>query len=180
MSTNWYALRSKPRKEASVSRQARARGFEAFYPCIRVQPVDPRSSRIRPFFPNYLFVRADLEVSGLSTFQYMPHAIGLVCFGGEPAPVSELIVEAIRKKIARISAAGGELFESLSPGDRVWIEAGPLSGYEAVFDARLRGSERVRVLLKMLSDQYVPVELSAGVIEKASSSSSQSAYRHAH
>ncbi len=39
------------------------------------------------------------------------------------------------------------------------ITSGPFAGYEAIFDARLSGGERVRVLLTMLNDRHVPAEV---------------------
>ena len=166
MARYWYALRSKPRKEEVLWRQLHAQEFEVFFPRLKVQPVNPRSRKLRPYFPGYMFVSVDIEVVGLSTFQWMPHAIGLVSFDGEPASVPENFIYAIRKRVEEIAAAGGELFDGLKQGDPVNISSGPFSGYEALFDTRLPGSERVRVLLKMLSDRRIPIELNAGQIER--------------
>lgn len=166
MTTRWYALRSKPRKEDVLWRQIKAQDYEIFYPRIRVQPVNPRSKKVRPYFPGYMFIRVDLEEVGKSTFNWMPHAIGLVSFGGEPAWVPDNLVHAVRKRVDEINEAGGELFEGLQEGDEIRIKEGPFSGYEAIFDARIPGSERVRVLIQMLSDRQVPVELRAGQISK--------------
>jgi len=113
-----------------------------------------------------MFVQADLQDVGLSTFQYMPYAIGLVCFGGEPAHVPESLILAIRRRVEEIAEVGGELFDGLKRGDQVWIQDGPFADYQAIFDARLDGGERVRVLLKMLNDRFVPVEIDAAMIEK--------------
>jgi transcriptional antiterminator RfaH len=68
--------------------------------------------------------------------------------------------------VEEIAAAGGEFYDGLKPGDLVRISSGPFAGYEAIFDARLPGSERVRVLIQMLSDRSVPVELKAGQVER--------------
>jgi len=163
----WYALRSKPRKEDIVWRQVTQSGCETFYPRIRVNPVNPRSRKVQPYFPGYLFVLADLDQVGVSTFQWMPHTLGLVSFGGEPAYVPENLIIALRKRVEEIAAAGGELFDGLQPGDPVLINSGPFSGYEAIFDARLPGSERVRVLLEFLGNQRrLTVELNASQIAK--------------
>lgn len=163
----WYALRSKPRKEDIVWRQVTQSGYETFYPRIRVNPVNPRSRKVQPYFPGYLFVLADLDQVGVSTFQWMPHTLGLVSFGGEPAYVPENLIIALRKRVEEIAAAGGELFDGLQPGDPVLINSGPFSGYEAIFDARLPGSERVRVLLEFLGNQRrLAVELNASQIAK--------------
>jgi transcription antitermination factor NusG len=167
MPKQWYALRSKPRKEEVVWRQVRNQGHEAFYPRLKVQPVNPRSRTVRPYFPGYLFVNVDLEDIGQSLFQWMPHSIGLVSFGGDPAPVPENLIQAIRKRVEEIAAAGGELYDGLQPGDTVQISEGPFRGFEAIFDARLPGDARVRVLLELLGSQrQVPVELRAGQIRK--------------
>ena len=164
MTLLWFALKSHPYKEDLLKHQAETHGFEVFYPRIRVQPVNPRSRRIHPYFPGYLFVHIDLEESGTSIFQWMPYASGLVSFGGEPSAVPDALIVAIRKRVGEIAEAGGELFDHLKAGDPVLIQGGPFEGYGAVFDTRISGSERVRVLLKILNNQSVRVELSAGQI----------------
>jgi transcription antitermination factor NusG len=167
MSQLWYALRSKPRKEDVVWRQVNLQGFEVFYPRLRVNPVNPRSRKVKPYFPGYLFVNADLEEVGLSVFQWMPHSLGIVKVGDEPAHVPENLIHALRKRVEEIAQAGGEVFDGLKRGDTVLISDGPFRGYEAIFDARLPGSERVRVLLELLGNQRkVPVELNAGLIRR--------------
>ena len=113
-----------------------------------------------------MFVRTDLEASGLSTFQWMPHSTGLVCFGGEPSVVPENLIHAIRRRVEEIAQAGGEVFDGLKPGDVIRISYGPFEGYEAIFDARLPGSARVRVLLQLLSERRVPLELDVSHIQQ--------------
>lgn len=166
MAQQWYALRSKPRKEDIVWKQVHDRGYEVFFPRIRVHPVNPRSRKVKPYFPGYIFVRLDLEELGNSVIQWMPHTVGLVSFGGEPAPVPDHLIHAIRRRVEEIASAGGEVFDGLKQGEVVRIDHGPFEGYEAIFDARLPGSERVRVLLKILSNRQVSVELDAAHIKQ--------------
>lgn len=165
MSFQWYVLRSKPHKEALVWQQVLSHGLETYYPRLKVRPVNPRSRKIRPYFPGYLFVHADLDRVGLSIFQWMPHALGLVCFGGVPAPVPGELIAGIRQRLEEIQTAGGELLHRVKPGDRVVIQDGPFAGYEAIFDVRLSGKDRVRVLLQLLNDRCIPMELRAGQIK---------------
>ena len=166
MPSNWYAISSHPNKEEVLWRHMISKGIEVFYPRIRVQPVNPRSRKVRPYFPGYMFVQIDLDEAGLSTFQWMPYAKGLVSFGGDPAIVPDALIHAIRSKIEAVSADGGENLEGLKSGDTVVIDTGPFEGYEAIFDMRISGSERVRVLLKMLNKGQIPLELKAGSIRK--------------
>ena len=166
MSTaSWYVIHSKPRKENQVNAYLQAQGFETFYPTLRVQPVNPRASRIRPYFPRYLFVHANLDEVGVSALQWLPGAIGLVSFDGQPVPVPAHVVHELKRRVAEIRAAGGLVLDGLQPGDSVHITRGPFAGYEAIFDTRLSGSERVQVLLQMLG-RLVKVQVSAGAIEK--------------
>jgi transcription antitermination factor NusG len=166
MAILWYALRSKPRKEDAVWQQLHSKGFEVFYPRIRVHPVNPRSKKHKPYFPGYMFIQVDLDEVGLSTFQWMPHTLGLVNFGGDVVDVPEALIHAISKRVEEIGHSGGEVFDGLKSGDHVMIQAGPFEGYEAIFDTRLPGTERVRILLQFLSDRKVPVELDASNIKQ--------------
>jgi transcription antitermination factor NusG len=166
MPESWYALRSKPRKEEVLWKQLLAREIEVFFPRMRVHPVNPRSRKLRPYFPGYLFVQVDLEAVGSSKFNWMPFAIGLVSFDGEPAVVPEGLINEVRKRVDEIAAVGGEFYDGLQPGDPVRISSGPFTGYEAIFDMRLPGSERVRVLIQMLTDRNMPLELKAGQVQR--------------
>ena len=150
MSAIWYALHSKPRKEAALERQARAEGFEVYLPQVRVKPVNPRSRKWVPYFPGYLFVHVELPAVGASRFNWMPYAQGLVSFGGEPASVPESLVRAVRARVEELVRERVSANVGLRPGDRVSICEGPLAGYQAVFQAHLSGAERVRVLLRVL------------------------------
>jgi transcriptional antiterminator RfaH len=175
MSLHWYALRSKPRKEEAAWRQALSMGFEVYFPRLRVHPVNPRSRKLQAYFPGYLFVNVDIEQVGISVFQWMPQTLGLVSFGGEPSIVPESLIVTIDQRVDQINAAGGEVFEGLKPGDVVWIRDGPFQGFEAIFDARLPGSERVRVLLEFLGNRrQVAVELDAAQILRHQKLRSQS------
>ena len=165
MSTAWYVLHSKPRKEEFLWEQLLAHGLDAFCPRIRVQTVNPRARKIKPYFPGYLFVHLDLERLNPSMLRWMPGATGLVSFGGEPAHVPDSLMHAIQKRVEEINAAGGEQLERLQPGEPVVIQSGPFAGYEAIFDARLPGNERVRVLLKLLQKRQVTLDLPAGQIQ---------------
>jgi transcriptional antiterminator RfaH len=166
MNLQWYVLRSKPNKELTIWRELTMQGFECFYPQLRVRPVNPRSHKIRPYFPGYVFLHTDIDQARASTFQWMPFSNGLVTFGDIPATVPENLIQAIRRHVEEINAAGGEQLAGLKQGDPVLVQGGPFDGYEAIFDARLPGKERVRVLLKLLQVRQVDVELPAQQIQR--------------
>jgi transcription elongation factor/antiterminator RfaH len=167
MSACWYVLHSKPNKEELLWEQLGIRKVESFYPRIRVQTVNPRARKIKPYFPGYVFVHVDLDQVSLSTLQWMPGATGFVSFDSQPSMVPEALIHAVKKRVDEINSAGGEIFDGLKQGDVVEIQSGPFAGYEAIFDARLPGSERVRVLLKMLlRGKSTKMEIPAGLLER--------------
>ena len=85
---------------------------------------------------------------------------------GEPNAIPETLIEAIRQRVEEINRAGGEQFAGLKKGDAVQIESGPFASYEAIFDASLAGSERVRVLLQLMQGRAMRVEMPAQAVQK--------------
>jgi len=162
---HWYAIRSHPHQEDALARELEARNVEVFYPRLRVNPVNPRARKVRPYFPGYLFVWADLSKTGASFFQWLPYSVGLVSFSEQPPVVPDNLIQALKKRLSEIDAAGGETLDMLKPNQRVTIQSGPFAGYEAIFDARIAGSQRVRVLLEMLNQRQVQLELNAGQVQ---------------
>jgi transcription antitermination factor NusG len=126
----WYALRVRSNFEQRVSTALRGRGFEEFLPQYRSRRA--WSDRIKeislPLFPGYIFCRLNplyrlpiLQTAGV---------IEIVGVGGQPYPVAEGEMAAIRRVLA-----GGV---SVSPwpfvraGQRVEIHQGPLAGLEGI------------------------------------------------
>jgi len=159
MAISWYAMRSKPNKEDFLAGQLDSYGIEVFYPRIRVIPVNPRARKAIPYFPNYLFVHVDLDVTNVSMLRWMPGASGLVSFDGVPASVPDLLIGALKKQVDSLNASTRSVLDGLKPGDPVLVYSGPFAGYEAIFDARIPGRDRVRVLLGFLQKRQVPLEL---------------------
>jgi len=165
----WYALHTKPHAERQVEETLRQRNIEAYLPILHVKTRRGRSS-IRPFFPRYLFARADLDEVGLWSLHYMPGMRGVVMFGGVPATVDERVIEHIRERLAQVDVVDkqGEILES---GDRVRIVAGPFMDLEAIFDRRLSAQGRVRVLIELIqrwnkSERWMKVDVDAEVLRK--------------
>ena len=165
MTLQWYVLRSKPNKELTLWRELTARGFECFYPQLQVRPVNPRSRKARAYFPGYLFLQTDMEQVGTSTFQWMPFSSGYISFDGVPATVPDTMIQAIRRHVDQINGESSNRLAGIRPGEVVMIEGGPFDGYEAIFDISIPGSERVRVLLKLLQARQLSVELPAAQVQ---------------
>lgn len=166
MAAHWYALRVKPHKERIVYQLLQAEKVPTYFPSVKVKPVNPRSAKIRPYFPGYMFVQADLQELGENAFRWTPGVHGLVRYGDTPAVVPDGLIIELKQRLEAIAASGGLVMSQIKPGDRVRIHSGPFAGYDAIFDAYLPGQERVRVLLAFLSRQPKPVYLDADVIDR--------------
>jgi transcription elongation factor/antiterminator RfaH len=164
MTQHWYALRVKPHKETAVYQLLQAREVDTYYPTLKVKPKNPRAARERPYFPGYLFVRANLEEVGVNAFSWLPGTSGLVAFGEIPAVVPDHLVQELKRRLAQLKVEAESVLDYLRKGDRVRIVSGPFQGYEAIFDSRAPGKERVQVLLAFLSSHPHPVKLDAADI----------------
>lgn len=166
MGMKWYALHTKPHKETIVSDILESKDIEHYCPTLRVKPVNPRARRERPYFPGYLFVHVDLDDVGTDALRWVENTHGLVRFGDTPAVVPDNLIHQLRRRLSEVKSETDLRLEGIRPGDEVTIVEGPLAGYQAIFDTRLRGSDRVQVLLKILSQGQQRVQLSADDIRK--------------
>jgi len=163
----WYTLHVKPHKEMQVYRYLRSAGrdLDVYYPSFTVDPVNPRSSRIRPYFPRYLFVEAILDELGENFLQWIPGSVGLVCFGGEPAIVPDNFVLELKRRVTEFQKAGGPPGDDIKAGDRIRVASGPFADCEGVFHTWLSGEERVQVFLEWLG-RRVTVTMKAHDLRK--------------
>lgn len=166
---SWYALQSKPHKEFQVRASLTTRGLEVFLPSLTRTLPRTRTRIEKPFFPNYLFVRADLQEVGLSALQYTPGLRRVIALGdNKPTPVPDQIIEHIQRRLATMSTFD-QTGQVLKHGDRVVITSGALKDYEALFDRRLSPEGRVRLLIYLLARQ-VPLAVTTDMIRKVRSS----------
>ncbi len=162
----WYALNSKPKSEQYVCEILFSRGIEVYLPLWHPPKGPGQVSKARPYFPSYLFARADLEVIGISALQYLPGVRRLVFCGDQPAQIEEAAIDEIRRRLAELDETVlDSVGRRLNQGDRVLITAGAFQGYEAIFDRRLSSGERVRVLIDFLQKR-TPLELESQMIQK--------------
>ena len=164
MTSQWYALHVKPRKERMVHDGLSAKDLEVFYPVIKKKPANPRAKKEQPFFPGYLFICLDLDVVGTNALKWTEGAHGLVEFGGEPAAVPDMLIGELKVQVTNFKFNLEN--EQLRPGDPVRIVKAPFDGYEAIFDAHLAAKDRIQVMLTFLSAQPKKLQLQSSEIIK--------------
>jgi len=118
---------------------------------------------VKPLFPNYIFGNFD-PVHDYTLVKYGKGVNKIVSFGNTPAPVSELVIGEIKK---RIDATGiVKIKFDLKENDPVRVKIRPFPRISSAFLKKwLPERERVRILLNMIG--YQPqIELHYSMIEK--------------
>ncbi len=153
LAAHWYVLQSKVHKEEVLWQRLRARGFEVFYPRLFVHNKKTKSLKIRPYFPGYLFVHLNLDEVCASYFQWMPDAIGLVSFEDQPTWIPDQFIQAVQGHLKKVAAIGERLLAGFDEGELPEAGDGSQNPYQAIFDSRLTGEERVEALYRLLRDE---------------------------
>lgn len=147
----WYVIYTKPHKEPLVNGQLADRGLEVFFPTLQFDRGYNRGIRLEPFFPHYLFVKADLMAEEARDLRYLPGVRTVVHFAGRPAVVPDEVLTLLRERLepyeAKVLRRSEWLFK---PGQPVVVAEGPFAGFEAIFQRGLNGSERAQILLKLI------------------------------
>jgi len=173
----WYAVQTKPRGEFLANGVlGSVPGVEVYLPTLRVNPVNPRARKLCPFFPGYLFVCADLDQVGPSAIQWSAGVSRIVSSGETPLSIPEGVIAEIRRRVAYTRQEDPLGVGRFQRGDRVRITSGPFAGYEGMFDARLGGQMRSRILLDFVGRLTV-AELDIRTLEKIESGSGRSPQR---
>lgn len=168
---DWYALYTKPHAEYQVVAVIKQKDVEYYLPEIMVTTAKQVKKKV-PFFPNYLFVRIDLEVFPISDLRWIPGLRHAVSFNGRPAAVPQAMISLIRQKLDTMNMHGGIPSHSFKSGDSVRVIQGPFEGMIGVFE-ETTPANRVRILLTILGNinrAQVPI----AAVEKVSSTDATS------
>jgi transcriptional antiterminator RfaH len=163
---NWYTLYTKPNVENRVAAFLDQHEIVTYVP----ETWDHRKStrgKLVPFFPCYLFMRVDMDRTASSQWQWIPGLRHIVAFDGDPVPVSDQIIDLIRRKLDELNQAAKRPQQKFKPGEVVRITHGPFAELLALFDGPTTPAERVTVLLDFLG-HFSRVRLDVADLEKVS------------
>lgn len=162
----WYALRCKSNMEFIVNEQLKAKLIPNYLPVYTVKPVNSRSHTIRPYFPGYIFVNDEPEELYAERVFLLRGVIGLVQFGGIPAPIHPNLIEAVRRNINKLNLEQKQAHSGFVEGEAVLVEDSVIGQLEGVFEKCINGRERVSVLLRMMQGGMMRVELPAEKVRR--------------
>ena len=157
----WYAAYTSAHHEKRVAEQLERRSVENFLPLYQsVRRWKDRRVRLQmPLFPGYVFVRLALR-DRLKVLQ-VPGVAHLVGFGGQPAPVPEEDIQAIRACLAGPRQV--EPHRYLKSGQHVRVLNGPLTGLTGVV---VQQKNRTRFVISFeLLQRSVAVDIDAADLD---------------
>ncbi len=156
----WYVMQSKPNREFFLLSQLALNHVKAYLPLVNKIYSDGRI-RKKPFFPGYLFVHVDLSEHGTSRLNWIPGSKGMVVFAEEPPFVPDKFIQHLKHKLSVTNLREQSKFSNVTVGNPVSIIKGPFDGYQAIFNEYLPEKDRVRLLLKTLSNTVFSIEIPA-------------------
>jgi transcription antitermination factor NusG len=156
--SKWFALYTAARHEKRVAEHLEYRQIECYLPLYRSQRKWSDGSRVTlelPLFPGYLFIHIRRNERG--SVLTVPGAVAVVGgTGGEPAPLTDATIDALRAGLALRAAQPHRL---MTAGERVRIRSGALAGLEGIV-VRSKNNCRVVITLEQIMQSYaVEVDL---------------------
>ena len=147
----WFVVCCKPRQELVAQENLLRQGFHVYLPRIQVRKrcrgkwIDV----VEVLFPRYIFTRIDPFKSSIAPVHSTRGVVGLVRFGGQPAVISDEVINAILQRENPDSGLHQDNRPLFCTGEPVKLVEGPLAGMEGIF-VQEDGEKRVTVLLELL------------------------------
>ena len=150
----WYVAQVLSQKEGYAAEHLGRQGFQTFVPRFYKTRRHARKSEtvLAPLFPGYIFVRFDINIDRWLSVNSTRGVLRLVGpRQSEPQPVPARVIEHLRSRCR--AGVLTKLSDSVKPGDRIQINAGPLAGQMATIEA-LNDQRRISVLLSLLGAEH--------------------------
>lgn len=153
-SPRWYVVHTHVHQEERANENLRSWGIETLNAKLRTRRYNQFTGAptylAQPLFPRYLFAKFNAREQ-LPKIRFTRGVHTVVCFGDNPAPVNDDIIDIIRERIDENGFVKAN--DELKPGDKVVISAGPLRNLVGIFERQVKGSDRITVLLTAIEFQ---------------------------
>ena len=160
----WFVIRIKAGDEGRANQNLLRQEIETFLPLFKhyYYRNGKMIQTIKPLFPNYLFARLDLDLH-YAKVKWTRGVSRILGNREGPVPISGMVIQTIRDRIGKDNLV--ELEEEMKEGDLVQVTSGPLKDLVGVFQKRMAGKDRVKILLNLIGVD-VPVQISKWQIHK--------------
>jgi transcriptional antiterminator RfaH len=153
--TNWFAVQTKPQREALAWASVKDDRIQRFLPRCKARYATG-STTIKPLFPGYFFARF-CPALDLDQVRYARGVLRVVSASGVPLPVDDETIQEIRDRLDSDGCV--QLIPSAyQAGTPVRIEEGPLRGLIGRVERECDDGRRVAILLDALLHSRVMVD----------------------
>jgi transcription antitermination factor NusG len=151
----WYAIRTRSNHEKITAMGLKGKGYEPYLPTYHVHRR--RAERIiksdHPLFPGYVFCCFDVKKR--LPILITTGVVSIVGFGGEPAPIPDHEIEAVRAALR--SGLPSEPCPYLREGQRIRVMGGSLEGVEGIL---LKKKNQLRMVISVsMLQRSISVEI---------------------
>jgi transcriptional antiterminator RfaH len=155
---NWYVVQTKPHGEQVASAHVAQADLEVFLPRIKKEQMvcGARRTMTKALFPGYLFARF-CPLLSLDAVRYARGVVRVVGTGGQPVPLTDEIIDAIRDRVQEDGFIRLEP-RPLRTGDLVAIEQGPFAGWMGKVERESDDGQRTVLLLEAIQQARVVIE----------------------
>jgi transcriptional antiterminator RfaH len=156
----WYAVATKPRREADARLNLARQGYSVCLPQITLRKRRRGQWGLvtEAMFPGYLFVALVKGVDDPAPIRSTIGCYGLVRSGSVAVPVPDEVMV----PLLALDGRSADARQGFAFGERVRFEAGPFAGLEAIFQMP-KGEDRAQVLIALLGQQRSLVVDSANI-----------------
>lgn len=163
----WYAVHTHVRQEERANENLLSWGVETLHAKMRTRRYNQFTGApthlTQPLFPRYLFAKFNAREQ-LPKIKFTRGVQNVVSFGENPAPVADDIIDIIRSRIDENGFVKAD--DELKPGDKVVISGGPLRNLAGIFERKVKGSDRITILLTAIEYQGRLV-VDRGLVQRA-------------
>ncbi len=147
----WYVVQTHYRNENMAKLNLMRQGFDVYLPLFSKSRRHARKTTMAPapFFPRYLFVSMDIELSRWRAVRSTIGVTSLICHGERPSPLADGVIDAIRAREDERGMVKMNTDMSFQKGAPVKVMAGAFNEMEGLFD-RVNDDRRVFILLNLL------------------------------
>jgi transcription antitermination factor NusG len=167
---SWFVVHTHAKKEFLASANIQRQGFETFFPTF-IYTYPRVGDRLRPLFPNYLFVQFDPDTDHwyplchttgvrrlFSTYPQMQRKQ----FNGylKPTPVSDQLIASLREQVVQVPKQPS--IPVIEPGTTVRVVSGHFEGRQGI--CSWANNRRVALLLDVLNGK-LEISFSRNTVE---------------
>lgn len=160
---HWYALYTRSRWEKRISHALTAQSFEVYLPTQHVwdrRTKEPRKVDA-PVFPNYLFVRCQLDGQAWGTVRRTMGVVRILGYDSTPTPIPDQEIDSLRRVLRAHPSIEGH--PRLRKGDTVQVVKGPMKGVIGTLVEVGRNRHKLVVSVGILN-RAVAVKMDASVV----------------